>query len=182
MAISDLQEFSQAYRPICQVIFPIFCSIGILSNCRNIVVLTRKGMISPTNVLLLWLAAADGLSMVSVLIFNAVQDYHDEKMNGPLNAVWISLVSTHAAIFTHSVAIWMAVVLGFFRALVVYFPFHAKRVCTITKVNIAAVLVTVLMAVAATLGVYVYVISDVSYIYSDNTTRAEHFIGTRSSW
>ena len=139
-------------------------------------------MISPTNVLLLWLAAADGLSMVSVLIFNAVQNYLDENMYGPLNAVWISLVSTHAAIFTHSVAIWMAVVLGFFRALVVYFPFHAKRVCTITKVNIAAALVTVLMAVAATPSVYVHMISDVNNTDSDNTTRAQHFIGTRSSW
>ena len=181
MTTNDLQEFSRAYRPVYQVIFPIFCSIAILSNCLNILVLTRKGMISPTNVLLLWLAAADGLSMVSVLSFNAILNYLDENLEGPLNFIWVFLVSQHAAIFTHSVAIWIAVVLGFFRALVVHFPFHAKRVCTMIKVNIAAVLVTLLMAVAATPSVYVHVIRDVSSTDSGNTTRIWYYIDVRNS-
>ena len=42
---------------------------GLIANSANIVVLTRKNMINPTNTILLWLAVADLLTMVSYLPF-----------------------------------------------------------------------------------------------------------------
>jgi hypothetical protein len=41
-----------------------------MANMANIIVLTRKNMINPTNTILMWLAVADLLTMVSYLPFS----------------------------------------------------------------------------------------------------------------
>jgi len=65
-----LQEFSQRYGDIHGYIAAVVCIWGVLANLVNIVVLTRRKMITPTNVILTWLAVADLLTMTVFLPFS----------------------------------------------------------------------------------------------------------------
>jgi len=64
-----LQDFSRRYADIHGYIAAVVCIWGVLANLVNIVVLTRRKMITPTNVLLTWLAVADLLTMATFLPF-----------------------------------------------------------------------------------------------------------------
>jgi len=47
----------------------VVCALGIVANALNIVVLTRRNMISATNCILTGLAVSDGLTMAAYLPF-----------------------------------------------------------------------------------------------------------------
>jgi len=64
-----LVEFSQRYGDIHGYIAAVVCFWGVIANLANIVVLTRRKMITPTNVILTWLAVADLLTMAAFLPF-----------------------------------------------------------------------------------------------------------------
>lgn len=64
-----LQEFSRRYADIHGYIAAVVCIWGVIANLVNIVVLTRRKMITPTNVILTWLAVADLLTMAIFLPF-----------------------------------------------------------------------------------------------------------------
>ena len=64
-----LQEFSRRFADIHGYIAAVVCIWGIVANLANIVVLTRRKMISPTNAILTWLAVADLLTMSIFLPF-----------------------------------------------------------------------------------------------------------------
>jgi len=64
-----LQEFSRRYRDVHGYIAVVICILGVIANMANIVVLTRRKMISSTNVILTWLAVADLLTMAIFLPF-----------------------------------------------------------------------------------------------------------------
>jgi len=65
----ELQEFSRRYADIHGYIAAVVCIWGVIANLANIVVLTRRKMITPTNVILTWLAVADLLTMAIFLPF-----------------------------------------------------------------------------------------------------------------
>jgi len=87
-----LQEFSRRYADIHGYIAAVVCIWGVIANLANIVVLTRRKMITPTNVILTWLAVADLLTMAIFLPF-AVHFYvlRDRRLPFPstLSAGWI---------------------------------------------------------------------------------------------
>jgi len=64
-----LQEFSRRYGDIHGYVAAVVCIWGVIANLANIVVLTRRKMITPTNVILTWLAVADLLTMAIFLPF-----------------------------------------------------------------------------------------------------------------
>jgi len=64
-----LQEFSRQFADIHGYIAACVCVWGIAANLANIVVLTRRKMVSPTNAILTWLAVADLLTMTVYLPF-----------------------------------------------------------------------------------------------------------------
>jgi len=64
-----LQEFSSRYADIHGYVAAVVCIFGVIANLANIVVLTRRKMITPTNVILTWLAVADLLTMAIFLPF-----------------------------------------------------------------------------------------------------------------
>ena len=149
MGINNLSDFKTMLHPFFSVAIPVICVVGILVNCLNILVLTRRGMKSPTNVLLIWLATVDGLAMVSLLGHRGALYFMDEFPMGSQSLVLVHHVTLLVAVLLHSIAIWLAVTLGFFRTLVIYFPFHANKLCTISKVNIASIIVCVVSVVIA---------------------------------
>ena len=62
-------RFSHWYRQYHGYLATVVCILGIIANLLNIVVLTRKNMISATNCILTGLAVSDGLTMVAYLPF-----------------------------------------------------------------------------------------------------------------
>lgn len=66
------------YRQYHGYLATVVCILGIIANLLNIVVLTRKNMISATNCILTGLAVSDGLTMVAYLPF-ALRFYVDRK-------------------------------------------------------------------------------------------------------
>ena len=65
--MSTLRRFSEWYEGIHGYVSLVVCVFGIAANMMNIVVLTRKGMVTPTNRILTALATADLMTMLSYL-------------------------------------------------------------------------------------------------------------------
>ena len=98
-----LQEFSRRYADIHGYIAAVVCIFGVIANLGNIVVLTRRKMISPTNLILTWLAVADLLTMAIFLPF----DLHfyvlrDRRLPFPStrSVGWIRFSSLFCAVHT----------------------------------------------------------------------------------
>lgn len=64
---SGWREFTASYRQWHGHISILVCVFGCLANLLNLIVLTRKGMISPTNAILTGLALADLLNMIEYI-------------------------------------------------------------------------------------------------------------------
>ena len=60
-----LQHFRLEYEKYHGYIAAVVCIWGIVANLANIIVLTRKNMHSSTNLILMWLAVADLMTMTS---------------------------------------------------------------------------------------------------------------------
>ena len=147
MGINNLSDFNTMFHPFFSVAIPVICVVGVFVNCLNIMVLTRRGMKSPTNVLLIWLATVDGLAMACLLGHRGALYFMDEFAMESLSLVLVHYVALLVSLLLHSIAIWLAVTLGVFRTLVIYFPFHANKLCTISKVNITSIIVCVVSVV-----------------------------------
>lgn len=68
-----LKRFAATYDPAHKPLTLVICIFGVAANALNIIVLTRKRMISPTNVLLTGLSVNQLLlllSYLSLLLFN----------------------------------------------------------------------------------------------------------------
>ncbi|GFO22664.1 FMRFamide receptor [Plakobranchus ocellatus] len=179
MVSPQVYRFSLAYRPIFEVACPVLCVVGIISNCLNILIFSKKKMKSPINVLLCWLAAADGLTMISVLTHNIQYRRLNKYYGGSLSTIQIVLVCVNSSVLFHSIAMWLAVALALFRSLIVFFPFRAGRLCTVKKVHITSVTISILMSAVAIPNMYVNTIQSYSFTI-DNTTMNWYFINLRS--
>ncbi|GFO22667.1 sex peptide receptor-like [Plakobranchus ocellatus] len=180
MVSPQVYRFSLAYRPFFEVACPVLCVVGIVSNCLNILILSKKKMKSPLNVLLCWLAAADGLTMISVLIYNIQYHRLDEYYGGALRTIQIVLVCINASVLFHSIAIWLAVALAMFKSIIVFFPFRAGRLCTFSRVHIAAGTISILMTAVTIPNMYVNTIQSHRFTTTDNTTMNRYYINFRS--
>ncbi|XP_025082834.1 sex peptide receptor-like [Pomacea canaliculata] len=141
---SDLEEFCAWYRTIHGVAAPIICALGIVANCLNIVVLTRKNMVSPTNVLLTGLAISDGLTMAAYFPY-AILNYHIYLRDSPLaNAKYIMFFAIFSVI-VHSISIWLTVSLAVFRYIFIRYPRRGAKLCSIQRANITIAVVCVIV-------------------------------------
>jgi len=97
----------------------VVCVFGIIANALNIVVLTRRNMISATNCILTGLAVSDGLTMAAYLPF-ALRFYvlygtEASPTRNSLPAVRFMLFFACFSVVVHTVSIWLTVVLAVFR-------------------------------------------------------------------
>ncbi|GFN75866.1 sex peptide receptor-like [Plakobranchus ocellatus] len=165
---TDLQRFQYAYRHIHGIAAPIICVLGIIANCLNIVVLTRKNMISPTNVLLTWLAISDGLTMMAYLPY-VILNYHIYSLNsaGPLSNARFIMFFAIFSVIVHSISIWLTVSLAVFRYVFIRYPRRGAKLCSIYRAKLTVFIVCVVVTL-------VCIPNSVSYTFhktqSGNTT------------
>ncbi|KAL8578198.1 hypothetical protein ACOMHN_040959 [Nucella lapillus] len=144
---SSLETFSKAYSPIHGVLAPLICVLGIVANCLNIVVLTRKNMVSPTNVLLAGLAISDGLTMAAYFPY-AVLNYHVYKYTYPPygNAQYLLFFAIFSVI-VHSISIWLTVSLAVFRYIFIRYPRHGVKLCSLHRAHVTVIVVCVVVTI-----------------------------------
>ena len=121
----ELHAFHDWYQNYHGYLAAAVCLFGIVANGLNIVVLTRRNMISATNCILTGLAVSDGLTMVAYLPF-ALRFYvlygtATTPERNSLGAVRFMLFYACFSVVVHTVSIWLTVVLAVFR--------YAKFLC-----------------------------------------------------
>jgi len=115
----ELAVFHDWYQQYHGYLASIVCVFGIIANALNIVVLTRRNMISATNCILTGLAVSDGLTMAAYLPF-ALRFYvlygtEASPTRNSLPAVRFMLFFACFSVVVHTVSIWLTVVLAVFR-------------------------------------------------------------------
>lgn len=115
-----IQDFSAWYIYCHGAIALVICIFGVAANVLNIIVLTRREMLSSTNCLLTALAVSDGCTMLAYTPF-ALYFYllHDPVAVSPqrntIHAARFLLLYAGFSVFTHTVSIWLTVTLAVFR-------------------------------------------------------------------
>ena len=126
----------------------VVCVFGIIANLANIVVLTRKNMITSTNFILTWLAVTDSLKMTSYLMF-AIEFYILKDKSIPMlstrniHSVRFLLFHASFALVCHNIAIWLTISLAIFRFLYIWFPTKGSVWCSMDRAKIMVALVYV---------------------------------------
>lgn len=111
----------------------IICVVGSLANVMNIIVLTRKDMISPTNVVLTGLAIAD-LAVLLDYIPYTCHMYLRPNSHSVIDrwtygwALFVLWHSNFSQVF-HTVSIWLTVVLAVWRYIAVAYPQKNRDWC-----------------------------------------------------
>ena len=133
-----LASFSGSYSAVHGYVSTAVCLFGLMSNTANIIVLTRKNMISSTNTILMWLAVADLLTMMSYLPF-AIHFYimkePELKVFQTRSFGWIIFLMFHASfsIVCHTVAIWLTIALAIFRYIYICMPTMGSVYCSLRR-------------------------------------------------
>ncbi|OWF42390.1 sex peptide receptor-like [Mizuhopecten yessoensis] len=150
--ISTLVAFSKRYAPLHGYISVFVCVFGIIANVANIVVLTRKNMITTTNIVLTWLAVTDSMKMLDYLPFVTyfyILKEDDLAYFASRSYSWMCFLLYHASfsIVCHTVAIWCTIVLAIMRFLIIWFPAKGSMWCSHrrAKISIAVVYVSVII-------------------------------------
>ncbi|CAG5123995.1 unnamed protein product [Candidula unifasciata] len=144
---NGLALFMTTYRPIHGYAAPVICVLGIIANCLNIVVLTRKNMVSPTNVLLTGLAISDGVTMLVYLPYS-VLNYHvfySEETPSPLSNARFIMFFAIFSVIVHSISIWLTVSLAVFRYVFIRYPRRGAKLCSTYRAKLTVFIVSVVV-------------------------------------
>ncbi|KAI8745527.1 G-protein coupled receptor [Biomphalaria glabrata] len=165
---TELKLFKTEYRPFHAYISLVISVFGIIGNCLNVFILTRKKMISAMNILLTALAVSDGLKLIFHLTFIVLFFFVYDNALGTLVMVSYAMFYIIVAIVFHSASIWLTVSLAIFRYIVIKFPLRAATLCSRYRAKVTIFLVCVLVTV-------ICIPNSLSYSYvsnkSDNVTN-----------
>jgi len=128
----------------------VVCAFGVVANMANIVVLTRRSMITSANIILTWLAAADLLTMACFLPFGGhfyiARGYIPEVPFPATQSVWwirYFVFYINFSVVCHTVAVWLTITLAIFRYLCICCPTMATTLCSLHRAKISVLVVYV---------------------------------------
>lgn len=153
------QEFSEQYSNYHGYVSGAICIFGVISNILNIIVLTRRHMISPTNSILTALAIADALTMGIYLIY-AIYFYIITKpyVDHGHTKGWMYFVCvTNLVVITcHNISLWLTVSLAVFRYIFVCHHVIANQLCSLERAKITIVIVMVATVITCSPNYFMY--------------------------
>lgn len=118
-ASDDLALLHDRYFAIHGCLATGVCIFGVVVNVLNVIVLTRKKMLSPTNLLLTALAVADGITMVLylpfVIYYYLIHDREPTPQKNSLRATVMLQLYAWCSVVSHTTSIWITVALAIFR-------------------------------------------------------------------
>jgi Serpentine type 7TM GPCR chemoreceptor Srw len=117
--VDELRAFHDWYRMYHGYLSAVVCTFGIVANIANIIVLTRRSMLSAINCILTGLAVSDGLTMAAYLPF-ALRFYvlygvEPTPERNEQSAVRFMLFYARFSVVVHTTSIWLTVVMATFR-------------------------------------------------------------------
>ncbi|XP_014676773.1 PREDICTED: sex peptide receptor-like [Priapulus caudatus] len=131
-------SFSNSYKAIHGYLSVVICAFGIVSNVLNLVILTRKNMITPTNSILTGLAVADMLVMLSSLPFSLF--WHIlflrpawKPLSGSFGWNVFMVFHMQLTVLCHTISIWLTVLLAVFRYIAISYPSHSRTWCNLQR-------------------------------------------------
>ncbi|KAK6186580.1 hypothetical protein SNE40_008594 [Patella caerulea] len=150
--VDRLKHFAIEYAVIHGYISAIVCTFGIMANIANIIVLTRKNMISSTNTILMWLAVADLFTMMSYLPFAfCFYIFREPNLDRFLTRSFarIAFLLFHASfsMVCHTVAIWLTIALAIFRYIYICMPTKGAMYCSLRRAKQTILVVYVLTVI-----------------------------------
>lgn len=150
------------------------CIFGIITNVFNIIVLTRRNMHTPVNYILSWLAVSDIITMLSYVPF-AVHFYcmyHPIELTPDKNSkAWMTFLLFHVNLTatTHTVSIWLCVLLAIIRYLHISSPTKGM-IMRLRRIHQAKVLIVVIFMSSAILQIPNYMTNRLEEVVVDNDT------------
>ncbi|GFW90477.1 sex peptide receptor [Trichonephila clavipes] len=145
-----LAQFQRGYGAVHGYLSFAFCIFGITANILNIIVLTRKNMISPTNAILTGIAVADMLVMLSYLPFtfhNYIRRDLDEADKFSYGWTVFTLFHAHFTVVNHTISTWLTVTVAIWRFLAISFPQNSSIWCCMARAKCAIAATYILSAV-----------------------------------
>ena len=147
----SFNNFMVVYSQYHGYISAVISCFGIIANILNIIVLTRKHMITPTNYILIALAISDVLTMSFYLVYAIyfycyampLPDYgHSEGW------IYFVVINILVVITCHNMAMWLTVSLAVFRYIFVCHHVVANQLCSLqrAKITIAIVIVATIIS------------------------------------
>ncbi|KAH9494504.1 hypothetical protein Btru_042294 [Bulinus truncatus] len=152
-SISTFERLSQSYQGIHGYFALIVCVFGIISNILNIIVLTRRHMRSPTNLILTALAIADMLTMSPYVVL-AIYLYilNEPEFTGPhchqKSWMYFVLFNNLFNITCHMMAMWLTVSLAVFRYIFVCKHQLAVVMCSMRRAKLTVLVVFIVTTVS----------------------------------
>ncbi|ESO91469.1 hypothetical protein LOTGIDRAFT_105773 [Lottia gigantea] len=184
---TNLELWANWYRHVHGYAAPIVCIFGVVANILNIVVLTRKNMISPTNVILTGLAVSDGLTMAVYFIYAILS--HHIYVNRPTPLTHAQFVMFYAifSVIAHSISIWLTVALALFRYIFIRCPRRGGKLCSIDRAKLTVVIVSFVTTVVCIPNAVSYQIVDQGngsswYVDVKKTTATEIILTRFNFW
>ncbi len=145
-----LYKFHNWYAKYHGFVSILVCIYGIITNIFNIIVLTRKNMINPCNLILLGLAVSDLLTMILyvpfVLYFYCIYGTEPTPERNSKGSMKFFIFHVNFTVTTHTVSIWMGVCLAIFRYLHIKYSMDSSVLVVISvtraKLTIMAVFIS----------------------------------------
>ena len=172
-SLQPLSEFYKSYEKVRSNLLAAVEIIGIILNCLCIIILARKDMRTPTNIILIALAVAHmmgELIHVSWFLSVFIEPLHEHGLYFQ-EMIYVNAFELVFARTCYNTAVWFVVTLSVFQFISVGFPLHADRFCSLRRAKLAIVLVVLTNALYSVPDCFEYKIVSVSYyVYGKNQT------------
>lgn len=128
-------------------IFPALVLFAALANAAVALVLSKKHMITPTNVVLKYMAIAEllvGLAPLPWTLFYYSMGNYKETYRLEVWWCYLQKYSMDAfPPFFHNIAMWLTVLLAAQRYVSISHPLHSRSACSVKNVRYATVIITI---------------------------------------
>jgi len=161
-----MELFHANYGRIHGYICNVVCIFGVISNILNVIVLTRRHMITPTNCILTALAIADFLTMLTYLVYATYFYIASDPAPGGHSAVWMYfiLVHNHFIITCHNMAMWFTVSLAVFRYIFVCHHVIGNRLCSLNRAIMTITIIVIATIVVCIPNYFLYKVVKLSEV------------------
>lgn len=156
---SVMHKFFVNYGKVHGYVADVVCIFGVISNILNVIVLTRRHMITPTNCILTALAIADFLTMLTYLVY-ATYFYivTEPNWNSSHSQGWMYfiLIHNHFIITCHNMAMWFTVSLAVFRYIFVCHHVIGNRLCSLNRAIFTIIIIVIATIIVCIPNYFLY--------------------------
>ncbi|CAI4223741.1 unnamed protein product [Auanema sp. JU1783] len=144
--ILPLSHYQDLEELVYGKIFPVIVMFAIVSNMTVAVVLSKKHMITSTNLVLKYMAVAEllvGLIPLPWTLFFFTMKHYEHNEDLELWWCYLNKYSMDALppIF-HNIAMWLTVLLAAQRYVSISYPMYSRSICNLRNVRIATLVIT----------------------------------------